>query len=752
MTKRAQLEPQAPKGRKKTAQGNAHGNAGPEAQSPVGAAQRPSSHSTPSLRPLSSFLREPLRNGHSATASSDPDGIRTLTLTAVTVGDFSERNTKITSADARRVKDLWLEPGDILIQRSNAPELVGTSRLYRGGRNYAIFPDLMIRVRLNKEADPRFIELVLQSDPLRQYFKSRAKGMSGSMPKIDQETISEAPIPLFDIDVQRRIVAEIEKQFTRLEAGVAALRRVQANLKRYRAAVLKAACEGRLVPTEAELCGSGVPPLDPASTPKTPHSKNGTKVSANPKRQDAASTFESAQQLHARILTERRQNWQGRRKYKEPVELDTTKLFPLPTGWTWTTLDALAEIKGGITKDQNRRHTAPTRSVPYLRVANVQRGYIDLTEVKEILTTEDEISELALKTGDILFNEGGDRDKLGRGWVWNGQLPECIHQNHVFRARLYVLEMNPKLVSWYANTFGQKFFFDEGKHTTNLASISMSKLKSLPVPIPPPSEQIRIVAEVERRLSVVEELEAVVTTNLQRATRLRQSILQKAFTGQLTSEYPAQATPALTLLPKPATHKPPNRHFARALLSAEIVHRLHGEPTFGRTKHQKIFHLCEHIARIGEIGGQYHREAAGPLDNKLIYGNEAELKKQQWYAEVKRDSYGHAYQALPKAGAHRIYVERYWPEKLPMIEKLIELMRDWKTERCEIFCTAYAAWNDLLIQGQEPTDEAILHEILDCWHVSKKRIPAERWRKAIHWMKQEGWEPQGFGKPTKHLK
>lgn len=131
------------------------------------------------MRPSSSFLREPLRSGHSATASSDPSSIRTLTLTAVTVGDFSERNTKITSADARRVKDLWLEPGDIRIQHSNAPELVGTSRLYQGDKNYAIFPDLMIRVRLNEEADSRFIEWVLQSEHLRQYFKSRAKGMSG---------------------------------------------------------------------------------------------------------------------------------------------------------------------------------------------------------------------------------------------------------------------------------------------------------------------------------------------------------------------------------------------------------------------------------------------------------------------------------------------------------------------------------------------------------------------------------------------
>ena len=164
-------------------------------------------------------------------------------------------------------------------------------------------------------------------------------------------------------------------------------------------------------------------------------------------------------------------------------------------------------------------------------MANVQRGYLDLSEIKEIVATEDEIRELALKTGDILFNEGGDRDKLGRGWVWNNELSECIHQNHVFRARPQLRELNPKLVSWYANTFGQKFFFDEGKHTTNLASISMTKLKRLPVPIPPPAEQTRIVTEVERRLSVVDELEGVASASLKRAARLRQSILQQAFCG-----------------------------------------------------------------------------------------------------------------------------------------------------------------------------------------------------------------------------
>jgi type I restriction enzyme, S subunit len=389
--------------------------------------------------------------------------------------------------------------------------------------------------------DTRFVYRFLEHK--RRDLVDMAKG--GAQPNISQDIIRNLEIPLPPLPEQRRIVAEIELQFTRLDAGVAALRRTQANLKRYRAAVLKAACEGRLVPTEAELARENARVLgsiptgdfDSPSHGSNPQSrKRGSVPRGSNGMQEVVSSgltsptdYETGEQLLTRILTERRKNWHGRGSYKEPTALDSEKLFKLPVGWAWTTLDSLADIKGGITKDQKRKHTAPARSVPYLRVANVQRGYIDLTEVKEIVTTEDEIRELALKPGDILFNEGGDRDKLGRGWVWNGELPECIHQNHVFRARLYISDLNPKLISWYANTFGQKFFFDEGKHTTNLASISMTKLKGLPIPIPPPSEQTRIVAEVERRLSVVDELESVVKANLQRATRLRQSALQTAF-------------------------------------------------------------------------------------------------------------------------------------------------------------------------------------------------------------------------------
>ena len=154
---------------------------------------------------------------------------------------------------------------------------------------------------------------------------------------------------------------------------------------------------------------------------------------------------------------------------RERNEESEANLSSLPSGWCWTTLATIADIDGGITKDQKRQRTPTMREVPYLRVANVQRSYLDLQEIKTILAEEEEITSLRLRKGDVLFTEGGDRDKLGRGWVWNDEIEECIHQNHIFRARLCLPLVEPKFVSYHGNLFGQEWFTRTGKQTTNLA-------------------------------------------------------------------------------------------------------------------------------------------------------------------------------------------------------------------------------------------------------------------------------------------
>jgi type I restriction enzyme, S subunit len=206
---------------------------------------------------------------------------------------------------------------------------------------------------------------------------------------------------------------------------------------------------------------------------------------------------------------------------------------PLPPGWTWTTLAAIADIKGGITKGQQRRSRDGLRSVPYLRVANVQRGFLDLEDVKLIEAAEEEIRELRLIPGDVLFNEGGDRDKLGRGWIWRGELPECIHQNHVFRARLYSLDIEPKYISFYGNSLGQQYFLAEGKQTTNLASINLTKLGALPVLLAPAREQYRIVAEIDRHFTRLDAAVASLKRAQANLKRYRAAVLKAACEGRL---------------------------------------------------------------------------------------------------------------------------------------------------------------------------------------------------------------------------
>ena len=174
-------------------------------------------------------------------------------------------------------------------------------------------------------------------------------------------------------------------------------------------------------------------------------------------------------------------------------------------------------------------------------------GFLDLKRISKIETSQENVEQLRLIPGDVLFTEGGDRDKLGRGWVWKGEIGECIHQNHVFRARLLPNSVIPEFVSWWGNSFGQDFFSRFGKQTTNLASINLTVLSQFPIPLPPQAEQRRIVAEVERRLSVVQQAEATVKASLARAERLRQSILKQAFSGKLVPQDPDDE-PASVLL------------------------------------------------------------------------------------------------------------------------------------------------------------------------------------------------------------
>ena len=158
------------------------------------------------------------------------------------------------------------------------------------------------------------------------------------------------------------------------------------------------------------------------------------------------------------------------------------------------------------------------------------------------------------------MNEGGDRDKLGRGWVWEGKINKCIHQNHVFRLRLKTDKVPSRYISYYANEFGQQYFIDQGKQTTNLASISMSKLSSFPVPIASPREMELIVQLVEKLFKAIDLMAQEYQKASKLCDRLEQATLSKAFRGELVPHLPPdkqqEALAFVDRLSRPNTDSP----------------------------------------------------------------------------------------------------------------------------------------------------------------------------------------------------
>ncbi|WP_370944518.1 restriction endonuclease subunit S [Amycolatopsis sp. cg5] len=208
-----------------------------------------SQHSNAPWERLQDLLSEPLRNGVSAKATTDGTGIRTLTLTAVTRNDFSSQFTKTTSADPNRIKNLWLEDQDIFVQRSNSAELVGTSAIYRGENNWAIYPDLLIRVRVDQtRVLPEYAALALRTNRIRFHFRQNARGLSGSMPKIDQAMIANVDFPVPSLRQQREAIEWVMRQEAAIAPLAASVGEAQTESTELRAALLNAAFSGSLVP------------------------------------------------------------------------------------------------------------------------------------------------------------------------------------------------------------------------------------------------------------------------------------------------------------------------------------------------------------------------------------------------------------------------------------------------------------------------------------------------------------------------
>jgi type I restriction enzyme S subunit len=197
--------------------------------------------------------------------------------------------------------------------------------------------------------------------------------------------------------------------------------------------------------------------------------------------------------------------------------------------WPRKRLEDVSEITGGVTLGRDFRGR-PTRNVPYLRVANVKDGYLDLSNVKTTPATDEEIEALVLRRGDILLTEGGDADKLGRGTFWNGEIPDCIHQNHIFRLRFDTSNFEPAFVAHqFSSPYGKSYFFARAKQTTGIATINRQVLGAFPLLSPRLVEQRTIAAQLDAEFYASAELLRSLRTKLADLEKLPAALLREAF-------------------------------------------------------------------------------------------------------------------------------------------------------------------------------------------------------------------------------
>lgn len=397
----------------------------------------------------------------------------------------------VTSAGAE--KSRLLKPGSLVLTNSGTvcvPKILAVAGCIHDG--FLAFPQLHKSVELDFAY--YWFEFIRP-----QIIRENQQGVT--QVNLNTQIVKDIVIPVPSISEQKAVVEKIEKQFSRLDVGIAALKRAQANLKRYRASVLKAACEGRLVQTEAELA-------------------------CKDRR-----LFEPADKLLLQI-----ESWSmpNKASVNGVAKQEFHTLYSLPNGWCWANPNLLTCEKkdigagpfGTIFKAKDFRDSG----VPIIFLRHVSEGkyltkkpgFMDVNKWTELF------QEYSVFGGELLITKLGDPPGLCA--IYPDQLGPAMVTPDVIKMKPSPL-VNSKFLMYYINSeTGRKFATGAAFGTTRLR-LTLPIFREMPIPLPPLAEQVRIVAEIERLLSVADAVEANLDQQLARATRLRQSILAKAFSG-----------------------------------------------------------------------------------------------------------------------------------------------------------------------------------------------------------------------------
>jgi type I restriction enzyme S subunit len=436
--------------------------------------------------------------GYTTSASNVQNGIRFLRITDIKSGGVEWENVPYCTEIPDNVESYILHHEDIVIGRSGS---VGKAYLVINPPP-AVFASYLIRFQ-PIEVDRRYLAYFLQSSSYWRQIKDASAG--NTLQNVNAQKLASIKLPLAPLAEQNRIVDVIEAEFTRLDAGVAALKRLHANLKRYKAAVLKSAAEGKLVPQ------------DPSDEP--------------------------ASELLQRILQERRQKWEDEQrakgrdprklKYEEPKAPDTADLPELPDGWVWASVETACE------RIVDCLHTTPSFQKDgfiCIDTNSIKPGQIVTNKIRYVdePTFHERNRRMKPKAGDVMFSREGAL--LGVAVVVPDDMEICLGQ----RMMIFRIAQNvaPKFFECVLNSalFRAQYVPKIGGSAS--PHLNIGDIRKMVIPIPPINAQSRIADALETSLSIIDEIEHFIARNLKRAERLRQAILREAFAGRLAAQDP----------------------------------------------------------------------------------------------------------------------------------------------------------------------------------------------------------------------
>jgi type I restriction enzyme S subunit len=427
------------------------------------------------------------------------EGPRVIRLQNIGDGEFLDARAHVSEDHFKTLKNHRIYAGDLVIAALGTdppracmiPDYVGP----------AIVKADCIRFKPAEEHSAKYLLFALNSPGVRKRTKAIVHGVG--RPRLNQKEIKAIRLPVAPPDKQRRIVARIEELFSRLDAGVAALRHAKAQLQRYRQSVLAAAVTGQLTEEWRE------------QHPDT----------------------EPADELLERVLEKRKEAWTKKTKFKEPASVDQSALPQLPAGWIWCTTDQLGQpteqpvLTGPFGSNLGRNDFVPDGEVNVLTIGCLLQSGIDLSKALKITKEKaDDLDRYKLRIGDLLFTRMAS---VGRAGFVTPDLAGSIFNYHIMRLRLSDAMLPGLFVSYVQSSPVVSKYVRNVNHGATRDGINTQQLLSLPVPLAPLAEQHQIVAEVEARTTAIDHLEAELDHQITRSNSLRQSTLAEAFAGQL---------------------------------------------------------------------------------------------------------------------------------------------------------------------------------------------------------------------------